>query len=169
MANAKLLVPIIKKWEGGYSNHPADSGGETNMGITHITYDNYRRKKGLSVRSVKFITDEEWFEIFKTYYWDTMKADQIHNQSIANLCVNMIWGSGSGYIKIIQRSLKVKDDGIVGAITINAINSSNQRELHAELWTRRKAYFEAIVAKNPSQRVFLRGWINRLNDFKFSI
>jgi len=30
----------------------------------------------------------------------------------------------------------------------------------------RKAWFEAIVKANPSQKVFLKGWLNRLNDIK---
>ena len=31
----------------------------------------------------------------------------------------------------------------------------------------RKAFFLNIVKKNPCQKVFLKGWLNRLNDFKF--
>ena len=34
MANASELMPFIHKWEGGYSNHPHDRGGETMYGIT---------------------------------------------------------------------------------------------------------------------------------------
>ena len=31
-----------------------------------------------------------------------MQADDIANQSIANLCVNTVWGTGPKYIKTIQ-------------------------------------------------------------------
>ena len=34
MADYQKLVPIIKKWEGGFVNDPSDSGGATNKGVT---------------------------------------------------------------------------------------------------------------------------------------
>ena len=64
--------------------------------------------------------------------------------------------------------LGVVDDGIVGAKTIAAINNyKNQEQLFNKLWAKRKAHFEGIVSANPSQKVFLKGWLNRLNAFKF--
>jgi len=62
----------------------------------------------------------------------------------------------------------VKDDGIVGDKTLAAINNyPNQKELWTKLWNRRKKHFEDIVAKNPSQGKFLKGWMNRLKDLKW--
>ena len=64
--------------------------------------------------------------------------------------------------------LGVADDGVVGPKTIAAINNyPNQKELFQKLWNRRKAHFESI-AKNGKKQ-FLKGWLNRLNDFKFSL
>ncbi|SHG35451.1 putative peptidoglycan-binding domain-containing protein [Dysgonomonas macrotermitis] len=31
----------------------------------------------------------------------------------------------------------------------------------------RKSLYESIIKKNPSQRKFLAGWMNRINDLKF--
>ena len=120
-------------------------------------------------------------------YWDKMKADRIKNQSIANLCVNTVWGSGAGYIKTIQGVLGVKQDGMVGNVTLNAINSyTPQKELFDKLWKRREKYFNDIVARSVAayekkigrpatetekirhtQKKYLKGWLNRLNSFKF--
>lgn len=38
MADYTKLVPFIKKWEGGFGNHPKDKGGATNKGVTLATY-----------------------------------------------------------------------------------------------------------------------------------
>ena len=38
MADYRKLVPFIKKWEGGFSNHPNDKGGATNKGVKLSTY-----------------------------------------------------------------------------------------------------------------------------------
>lgn len=32
MAKAEILFKIIRKWEGGWSDHKNDKGGKTNMG-----------------------------------------------------------------------------------------------------------------------------------------
>lgn len=37
--NFEKGLKFVLAREGGYSNHPSDSGGETNKGITHKTYD----------------------------------------------------------------------------------------------------------------------------------
>lgn len=171
MAKVELLVPKILKWEGGFVNHPNDKGGATNKGITIGTYTYYRKLKGLpapSVNDLKNLSNDEWMDILKTLYWDKWKADNINNQSIANLVVDWLWGSGVYGIKYPQQVLAVTADGIVGPKTLAAINGyPNQKELFQKLWDRRKQHFESIVRNNPSQKVFLKGWMNRLNDYRY--
>ena len=86
MANAHKLVPFILKWEGGFVDDPLDKGGATNKGITLKTFQ-YHFGKNKTVNDLKHITDEQWFEIFKEDFWDRWKADDIKNQSIANILV----------------------------------------------------------------------------------
>jgi hypothetical protein len=38
MADLKIFLPKILKWEGGFVNDPADPGGATNMGVTISTW-----------------------------------------------------------------------------------------------------------------------------------
>ena len=168
MADAKLLMPLIIKWEGGYTNHPNDKGGCTMKGVTINTFRNfYGATKTCS--DLKNITDDEWFNIFKTGYWDKCKGDSIINQSIANIIIDWAWMSGvSTAIKQIQRILGVKDDGIIGNITLEAINTFNQEELFRKIYLSRTNFYINICKKNESQKVFLKGWINRLNDYVFS-
>lgn len=167
MADYKKLIPIIKKWEGGYVNHPLDKGGCTNSGITIATYK-YYFGKDKTCDDLRKMSESEWNYIFKTGYWDKWKADYIDSQAIANLVVDYVWGSGKYGIKYVQRLLGVVDDGIVGKKTLSALNSyPNQKELFNKIWARRKKHFDDIVKNNPSQKVFLKGWYNRLNAFKW--
>lgn len=171
MAKIELIVPKILKWEGGYVNHPFDKGGPTNKGITIETYESYCRKKGYprpTIERLKNISHDEWMEILRTLYWDKWRADEINNQSIANLVVDWVWASGIYGIKYPQEVLGVAVDGVVGIKTLFAINNyENQKELFKKLWNRRKKHFEDIAKRNPSQKVFLKGWMNRLNAFKY--
>lgn len=172
MADVRKLVPIILKWEGGFVNDPDDLGGATNKGVTIGTYTQYRKSKDLSlptIEDLKNISDDEWMDILKALYWDRWKADRIVSQSIANILVDWVWASGIHGIKRPQRILGVKDDGVVGSITINALNKyNNQQELFDKIKEDRVKFIEEICLKRPTNSKFKRGWLNRLNDFNFS-
>lgn len=161
MADYKILKPFILKWEGGFVNDPNDSGGATNKGVTLATF---RRYKGASatVDDLKAITDEDWDAIFKTMYWDKVKADEINSQAVANLFVDWYWMSGTNAIKYVQRLIGTTEDGIVGKQTLARLNAKGE-SLVLGIYNYRKDFYHRIVANRPTQKRFLRGWINRLN------
>ncbi len=172
-----VAVPITleQQWETarrkGFSNDPDDAGGATMCGITIATYKRYCKTKGKqepTVAQLKAITLTEWLDILRAFYWNKMKADQINNQSIANLCVDNVWGSGPGYIRQIQAVAGVAADGVVGPKTIAAINNASQRELFNRLVEKRRVFYMNICLSKNSNKKFLKGWMNRLADFKFS-
>ena len=166
MADKNNLIPIIKRWEGGYSDNPNDRGGATNSGVTLAVYQSvYGKNK--TKNDLKKMTDEQWDYIFTKLFWNKWKADEIKNQSIANILVDWVWMSGYGTIKKIQSLFGLTADGIVGNKTILYINSHDQEEVFNKIWNRRKSFYESLVKNNPSQKVFLKGWMNRLNTFKF--
>lgn len=167
MAKYEKLIPTVLKWEGGFVNHPSDPGGATNSGVTLSTFRSvYGKSK--TVQDLKNMTMEQWEYIFKTRFWDRWKADDIDNQAIANLLVDWLWASGVYGIKYPQAVLGVKTDGIVGLKTLAAINYyQNKKELFDKLWNRRKKHFEDIVRNRPQSKVFLKGWLRRLSDFKW--
>ena len=161
MADYRILKPFILKWEGGFVNDPNDSGGATNKGVTLATY---RRFKGESatVDDLKAITDGDWDAIFKTMYWDKFKADEIKSQTVANLCVDWFWMSGTKAIKYVQRLVGATEDGIVGKQTLSRLNAKGDG-LVLPIYNYRKDFYHRIVASRPNQKRFLRGWLNRLN------
>lgn len=168
-SNFEYIKPFILKWEGGFSNHPNDPGGATNKGITLSVYRSYYGQ-GKTVEDLKNISDEEWDNIFKAGYYNPMKANSINNKSIALLCVDMCWGSGTRTaIKKIQKCLGTTADGIVGPKTLAKLNADDSAEVFNKLWKMRRDWFYAIVANRPSSYVFLRGWLNRLNDIRYRV
>lgn len=174
MANIDILIPHILKWEGEskFTNDPLDRGGATKYGITLNTlqsnhYDINHDGK-INTEDVKSLQLEDFKRILKSHYWDRWKADMIDNQSVANLLVDWVWGSGKYGITIPQSLLGVPADGVVGKVTINALNGMNQRIIYNKVWQARKEFYMKIVKNNPTQSKWLRGWVNRLNDLKFS-
>lgn len=168
MAKAELLKPFILSWEGGFVDDPLDRGGATNKGITIGTFRNFYGNDA-TVEQLKNITDEQWLHIFKSGYWDKWKADDIKNQSIADIVVDWAWASGTvTSIKQVQKILGVAVDGIVGNDTLTAINTADQHTLFDKIHSRRIEFVENIVKRDPSQTRFLKGWKNRINSLTFS-
>ena len=170
MADYKVHIPFLEKWEGGWSNDPDDSGGATMMGITIHTYAAYRKKKGLpppTEEDLRNISKEEWLDIYKTMFWDEVKGDAFNSQSVANIMVDWYWMSGIIAIKRLQFIVGTKQDGNVGPKTLAAIHSKSQKELFTQLKNARYNHFISIVKKSPEKRKFLKGWLNRLNDIKW--
>lgn len=171
MASVEKLVPHILRWEGGWANDPDDLGGATNKGVTFSTYKLYRRQRGLPIPSIGDLcrlTDDEFTDILKTMYWNPCKADFIESQSVANAIVDWAWNSGTcTAVKEVQKVLGVKSDGIVGNITLLAINSESPLPLFGRIQSARKAYIERICKARPANSKFKRGWYNRINSFAY--
>ena len=171
MAKIELFAPKILRYEGGFVNDPKDHGGATNMGVTLATWRQVGYDKDgdgdIDADDIKLLSANDTVSVLRLNYWNRWKADQINNQSIAEILVDWVWGSGKWGIVIPQRILKVPDDGIVGNATLFAVNSANQRGLHEAIFQARGLFILDLVKNHPEQKKFLDGWMNRLNNFKF--
>lgn len=178
MANHMDIVPFFYKWEGGLSRDLADSASSYPCPTPLKGISGYHTNKGVTYKAwvgvfghskdARFLTmnDEDWGEIFKDKYWDKVKGDEIQYQSIANVLVSWAWGSGTvTAIKQMQRVLGVTRDGIIGKQTIGAIHASNEVELFEKCIKARESFFRYICERTPSNKKFLKGWLNRLADF----
>ncbi len=137
----KKALDFVLLMEGGYVNHPADSGGETNFGITKSVYDMYRKSKNISLQSIKNITSDEVEEIYYKKYYLPSGADRLNDEPLGlihfDTAVNM---------------------GISRAGSFLTLSQGNKDKY---LKLRRDKYIE-FAKVNPSQKVFLKGWLNRL-------
>jgi len=190
-ANIEELAPAVARWEGGYVNDPLDRGGATNMGVTIGTWKLVGHDKNndgvIDEKDIRILSKED-FKFVLQKYWDKWKADEIKSQSVANILVDWYWMSGSHGIVIPQRLLGVVPDGIVGPLTIAAVNNSEPKRLFDTIKNARIKFYNDLVStsiRNYEKRIgrkstqseqlrntqmkYYKGWINRLNSFKFSV
>lgn len=167
MADINKIIDHVFVLEGGWVDHPSDSAGCTQMGITRASLSSYRGKT-VTCSDVRNVSKAEATNIYKKNYWDKIKGDDINSQNVANLLFDFAVNSGVNKAsKSIQELVGVSQDGIIGSKTIEAINKQDAEELFNRLKQYRRSYYDAIVRNNPSQKAFIRGWTNRLNSFKF--
>ena len=69
-------------------------------------------------------------------------------------------------IKLLQRLVGVKDDGILGDVTARAVREFNG-DVEAEYRKRRKLFYVTLVQKKEELRVFIKGWLARVDKCHF--
>lgn len=166
MADFSKFAPLLLQLEGGYVWHPDDQGGPTNMGVTLRTYRSYCGQDK-TVADLKQMSFGTWKGIMKDMYWDKCQADKINSQPLAEIIVDWCVNSGSTGIRKVQEILSLKPDGIVGPLTLAAVNGHRPQELFDRIKAARKQFYIDIVKRNPSKKVFMNGWMNRLESFAF--
>ena len=166
MADFRRYAPLLKQFEGGFVNHPDDPGGANNMGVTLATFRQFFGANK-TVMDLRMMNDTQWTTIMKGGYWDKCLADQIRNQSVAELIVDWCVNSGTGIIRKVQGIVGVTADGIVGQRTIAAINRADAQNLHFRIKRARAEYYATLVDNRKSNLTFYDGWFSRLSQLKF--
>ncbi|MGF6964855.1 lysozyme family protein [Paraburkholderia sp. WC7.3g] len=172
-ARFKLISAIILRHEGGYVNSPSDKGGATNHGIAWNTWQSYA-KEDLGVEptleNLKNLANGQAEKIYLKRYWEPKGFCKFADMRVALMVYDWTITSG-GAAKRIQNMLNnkhgagIKADGAMGEGTVDAINKINdQGALLNEIAELRRQYYTDITVRNPSQIVFLKGWLNRVDD-----
>jgi len=151
------------QFEGGFAQHKADNGGATNRGISLRFLRSVQPEA--TDETVRNMTHEEAAGLYLKYFWlpcyDTMPQDvscRVFDMAVVSGPVQAA--------KCIQRALlacgqPMKDDGIIGNKTMAAIRTTKPELLLPALRSEMAAHFRCIVARDPSQHVFLDGWLKR--------
>ena len=169
MAAFESLFPHILKSEGVvFENDPVDTAGATKFGLITDDLKTYYHDQTKTWEDVKNLTQDEAYKIYKKLYWDSFRADEIKNDSLAHFIVDGAINQGKGTItKYIQQVCGIVADGIFGSGSLAAVNAHDPKALFDGLKQKRLDKYNRIVENNPSQQRFIKGWINRLNSIEF--
>lgn len=139
--------------EGGYSNNPADPGGETMYGVTARV----ARSHGY-MGPMKDLTLDRAKDIYRMSYWDSVRASELPEAvrfDVFDASVN----SGPGQaIRFLQRATGVTDDGILGQRTMRAV-----KDMEPQLLDKRINGFRLrFMSELKAWPTFGRGWAARI-------
>lgn len=96
-------------------------------------------------------------------FWNRQPFEKINDQQVATAIFCQYVNSDTEAIIIIQRAAGVTDDGIMGNITIRAINESNPQDL-LEKYKDEYIHFYTLTANATHKQNDLLGWIDRINQ-----
>jgi len=152
---------------------PADRGGTTNMGITCA---------GLSRRLGRPATDADVAALTlggarEFYHWLMSRygldfASGV-DPAVRELAFDILVNHGNG-VRILQRALGVKVDGVFGRVTRTALFRLEPGRLYRELGAQRLEYIGRLISGElhdddndgvPDNTEFAAGWLNRQAQF----
>lgn len=166
MSGFLQALPVTLRFEGGYANNPADPGGATMRGITQAVYDTYRRAQGEPERDVRQIERAELEAIYFNGYWLRGKCDALSwPLSLAHFdaCVNH---GPFNAARILQRALGVGADGVIGPITLGAVQSQPLPFIVTRTLWERLAFYERLLVRRKSSRIFALAWLSRVSAIR---
>jgi lysozyme family protein len=187
MPDYRDAITKVLQHEGGYVNNPKDRGKRTNYGVTQAVYEQFIGRKliGSDTDAPKGQPMEEAesvmrnmpignaIAVYKQLYWDKIQGDKIRKYSIAAAIFDQSINRGNvAAVKQAQRVLKnvfnypLAEDGVVGSATITALNTVDEAKFLNSYLQESILAYNKIVQNNPTQSVFLNGWLKRVESLR---
>ena len=170
----RLIDEVIAR-EGGYSDHPADRGGPTNMGITQAV----ARAHGYA-GAMQALPRAVAEKIYRRLYWDRPGYGFVAECSwpiaaeLFDTAVNMGPGVATGFLQRALNALNrnqqdypdLKVDRLLGARTLGALNAfralrgpSGDQVLLKAIEALQGERYIALAESRPANEAFLYGWL----------
>ena len=188
MADFTEAYNLTSAYEGGYVDDPIDRGGETYRGISRVHHpgwsgwtriDSYKQRAGFPESLDADATLRASVKSFyKKKYWDRFLGDQIPDQKLANELfdtgVNMGLRRAVRFLQTALNQLNrneasYKDlvvDGWLGQDTLKALEQYLRQDSKPDILLKmmniqQGARYMEIMADDPSQERYARGWLKR--------
>ena len=178
----KQALQMVLKHEGGFVDNKKDPGGATAYGVSL----RFLKASGIDINldgkidisDINKLTPDNVDEIYRKYWWDKYRYGDIKNIDVATRIFDMAVNMGAIQAhKLIQKSINsmmpfgltyLAVDGVLGAKSIKFINDiddvDESKSFLDTIKLMAKKFYMGLVDQNPDLKIFLKGWLNRLND-----
>lgn len=140
--------------EGGRADHRHDRGGPTRYGISQAAHPEV---------DLDTLTEDEAADIYRKEYWLAARCEVMPAAlALAVFDGNVQHGIGAS-VRMLQRVLDVTADGMVGPVTLGAIQARKWvGPVLRDYLTERLKLYHGIARDDATQRVFVTGWFKRV-------
>ena len=170
MSTFEAAIPVVLQHEGGWVSDPDDAGGETNYGISmRLIQKLSLRPRDLGIPQddftpgcLKAMSRDAAMRIYRDQFWLKDRYGDLVDQTAAtkvfDAAVNMGPASAT---RCAQRAVGVGDDGVLGPVTIEAINAVPPRAFVAKMAEQMEQYYRRLCEIRPQNAKFLSNWLHR--------
>lgn len=136
MSNFERCISLVLGHEGGFTRDSRDRGnwttgivgqGElkgTKYGISAMAYPDL---------DIKNLTYEDAVDVYEYDYWLPLRCEEMPLPVAYLTLDNAVNAGRRRAAQWLQRSVGVKADGVIGDITLSAVEKANQRDLIGEI------------------------------------
>jgi lysozyme family protein len=158
MPTIQDIITEIIRVEGAPTNDPNDSGGRTQFGIS----ESANPEAWVDGK----VTEEEAREIYERKYVRGPGFDKVSDLTLKSQLIDFGVTSGPQLaIMKLQEILHVKVDGVLGPLTLAAINTLHPEAVNGLLVISRVKMICRLVQKVPTNLKYLTGWVTRALEF----
>lgn len=151
--------------EGGFVLHnvTGDRGGQTYAGIARNFHSDW---EGWAIIDKGNLDHPGLTRMVRDFYkhnfWDKVKVEDIHHQGVAEAIFDFAVNAGvKTASKLAQLVIGATPDGIIGPKSVSKLNDVDEEHFIAKYALAKIARYAEICKRNPVQKKFLLGWINR--------
>ena len=180
-----FLIPQVQKFEGGWGDHPNDSGGPTMRGVISSTFQgNYDRLfiNATKAAGLGYISDKA--KELKASYPNVASGDRrgehVKGALLGYIQFEMCWGGGPG--SVFSNSAKASYDGVAhksfgrgkasgtdGWVSwIATLGSGKVEQFAVACFASQIGFYDRISRPGNKNNIFRKGWFNRLVNWPTS-
>ena len=170
------------KWEGGLVDHPADTGGITNHGVSlrwlrdqGVDAGDIDGDGDIDADDIRELTAAQAAALFRERFWDPLRCDD-YAQPVALALYDAAVNCGPAQaVRFAQRAVNAMGgqldvDGKLGALTRAELivmgGDDDGYALASAICDQREAFYRRLAESKPPLGVFLGGWLNRVKSLR---
>jgi lysozyme family protein len=159
--NFDACLAHLLKHEGGFSAHPQDPGGVTNLGVTQAVWEDWIDRT-VTEENMKALTPAKVAPLYREMYWDRIKGDKL--PSGVDYCVfDAAVNSGvSRAAKWLQTTVGAVADGAIGEQTLKQVLLTNPQMIIDKYSAIRLEFLKG----RSTWPTFGKGWERRVEEVR---
>lgn len=165
VAEMSIPDPAIQKTLDNESGVPIENDNGRGLSVWGVTYTTVTGLGlGWTMDYLRNLTRDQAADFYLKYFWNPSHLELITDQDVANKVFDtgVVNGMATS-IMLLQISVNMTPDGIIGQKTAEAVNSMSPVNALNHFIYEITMHYRGLIEHNPQLQADLAGWFNRLH------